>query len=84
MNYTLKEFQDESPICSFLGGIIAQEALEFTGKFISIDQWFWCDFFETIDNLPDKINRRLTKTMYDFYFIKKILIKVNLNVHVKQ
>ena len=41
-----------SPITSFLGGIVAQEALKFTGKFIPFNQWFWFDFFELIDKLP--------------------------------
>ena len=54
-----------SPICSLLGGIVAQEALKLTGKFIPFNQWFWFDFFETIDKLPDNIERKLTNSRYD-------------------
>ena len=54
-----------SPICSFIGGIVAQEALKFTGKFIPLEQWFWCDFFETIEKLPDNINREMNNNRYD-------------------
>lgn len=29
-----------SPICSFLGGILAQEIIKYIGKYTPIDQWF--------------------------------------------
>ncbi len=52
------------PLCSFMGGIIAQEIVKFTGKFIPIEQWIWFDFYDTIREL--KINDRiLKKSRYD-------------------
>ena len=54
-----------SPICSFLGGIIAQEAIKFTGKYIPIKQWFYFNFSETVENLNENINRNLKGTRYD-------------------
>ncbi len=40
-----------SPVCSFLGGVIAQEALKFTGKFTPINQWA---YFDCLDVVPTK------------------------------
>ncbi len=54
-----------SPICSFLGGIIAQEAIKKTGKYTPIDQWMWFDFFEMISKIPDNIDRTLLNSRYD-------------------
>lgn len=53
------------PICSFLGGIIAQEAIKKTGKFTPIEQWMWFDFFEIISELPKNIERSLIGSRYD-------------------
>ncbi|EDO06721.1 ubiquitin-activating enzyme E1 family protein [Babesia bovis T2Bo] len=33
-----------SPICSFVGGVVAHEVVKFTGKYHPIDQWLYCDF----------------------------------------
>ena len=54
-----------SPICSFLGGIAAQEIIKFTGKFTLINQWFWFEFFEILENLPENIDKSLKNIRYD-------------------
>ena len=54
-----------SPICSFLGGIAAQEIIKFTGKFTQINQWFWFEFFEILENLPENIDKSLKNSRYD-------------------
>ena len=54
-----------APVCAFFGGIIAQEIIKATGKFIPIDQWLMCDFFETVQNLGDNIDRSLKNCRYD-------------------
>ncbi|GIX63811.1 ubiquitin-activating enzyme E1 family protein [Babesia caballi] len=33
-----------SPLCSFVGGVVAHEVIKFTGKYHPIDQWLYCDF----------------------------------------
>ena len=55
-----------SPVCSFLGGIAAQEVLKYNGKFIPINQWFWFDFFEIIKNQKsEEISRELDNSRYN-------------------
>lgn len=54
-----------NPICSFLGGIVSQEAIKITGKYDPIYQWLTFDFFETIENLPKACNRKLMNCRYD-------------------
>ena len=54
-----------NPICSFLGGIVSQEAIKITGKYDPIYQWLTFDFFETIENLPKNCNRELMNCRYD-------------------
>jgi ubiquitin-activating enzyme E1 len=41
-----------SPVCAMLGGLIAQEALKFTGKFTPIQQWA---YFDCLDVVPDPL-----------------------------
>ena len=53
------------PICGFFGGILAQEIIKATGKYIPIDQWLIYDFFETVDNLKDDTDRTLKNCRYD-------------------
>ena len=48
-----------SPICSFLGEIISQEAIKITGKYQPIYQWIRFDFFELIDDIPDNFDRNI-------------------------
>ena len=54
-----------SPICAFLGGIVAQEIVKLTGKYTPINQWLWFDFYETVANLPDNTDRTVNGTRYD-------------------
>jgi len=54
-----------APVCAFFGGIIAQEIIKSTGKYIPIDQWLIYDFFETVENLGDNIDRTLKNCRYD-------------------
>ena len=35
-----------TPVCSFFGGIIAQEIIKATGKYIPIDQWLIFNFLK--------------------------------------
>ena len=53
------------PICAFFGGIIAQEIIKATGKYLPIDQWLIYDFFECVENLGDNIDRTLKNCRYD-------------------
>ena len=54
-----------APICSFIGGIAAQEVIKKTGKYIPINQYLWFDFFETVENLDENINREIFGSRYD-------------------
>ena len=54
-----------SPFCSFLGGIVAQEIIKITGQYIPFNQWFWIDFFESVENLNENVNRELLNSRYD-------------------
>ena len=54
-----------SPVCSFLGGIVSQESLKITGKFIPIDQWFLFDFFETVEKISNNINIENISSRYE-------------------
>ena len=54
-----------SPICSFIGGIISQEIVKFTGKYEPIQQWLWFDFFELIEKIALNCDRSLLNSRYD-------------------
>ena len=54
-----------SPIASFIGGVIAQEIVKYTGKFTPFNQWFWCNFNWVVENLGNNIDRTLRGTRYD-------------------
>ena len=54
-----------SPICSFLGGIVSQEIIKATGKYIPIEQWLWFDFFETVEKLNENTDRNIKGSRYD-------------------
>ena len=75
-----------SPLCSFLGGIVSQEIIKATGKYIPIEQWLWFDFFETIEKLNGNINRNLKVSKYDdqiAIFGNEIQTKLNnLNIFI--
>jgi ubiquitin-activating enzyme E1 len=68
-NYLIKVFRwcksQINPICAFLGGIVSQEAIKITGKYTPIYQWLRFDFFETVENLPNDVNRNLLNCRYD-------------------
>ena len=52
-------------LCSFLGGMAAQEAIKFTGLYCPLNQWFWIDIYdETIINLKN-IDRTILNSRYD-------------------
>ena len=53
------------PICGFFGGIIAQEIIKATGKYVPIDQWFIQDFLEIADNVKEDADRSLKNCRYD-------------------
>ena len=53
------------PMCSIMGGIVAQEAIKFTGKYTPINQWMWIEFFDTVSLLNENIERKLEETRYD-------------------
>ena len=53
------------PLCSIMGGILAQEVIKYTGKYTPINQWMWFEFFETISLLNKNIERKLEGTRYD-------------------
>ena len=55
-----------SPIASFLGGVIAQEIVKYTGKFKPVKQWIWFNFNQLVENLNNKkIDRRIKGQRYD-------------------
>ena len=54
-----------SPICSFLGGLVSQEIIKFTGKYTPISQWFYFHFFETTLNLKDNYDRNYQNSRYN-------------------
>ena len=54
-----------TPVTSFLGAVIAQEIVKFTGKFNPNDQWKWFDLFDVLENLPENVNRNLPGTKND-------------------
>ena len=45
--------------------IVSQEALKITGKYTPIYQWLRFEFFETIENLPNNVNRNPLNCRYD-------------------
>ena len=56
-----------TPIYSFIGGIASQEVIKKTGKYIRINQRLWLDFFETIENIKEDVDRNLQGSSYDKY-----------------
>ena len=61
-NYSKSEI---SPICLFLGDIAAQELLKFTGNYTPINQWFWFEFSEFTENIPENVDRALKNFRYE-------------------
>ena len=54
-----------NPMCNFLGGIVSQEAVKITGKYLPIYQWLRFEFFELIKNIPNDCDRNVINTRYD-------------------
>ena len=54
-----------SPVCAFLGGVVSQEIVKYTGKYTPINQWLLFDFFEAVANLGENVDRNLKGTRYD-------------------
>ena len=52
------------PYCNFFGGIISQEVVKYTGKYIPLEQWAWFDFYDTVRNIKNP-NRNLLNSRYD-------------------
>ena len=53
-----------SPVCAFLGGVVAQEIVKYTGKYTPISQWLWFDFFETVAKIGEP-DRTLLNSRFD-------------------
>ena len=53
------------PVCAFFGGILAQEIIKATGKYIPISQWLIHDFFEVVENIKDDVDRTLKNSRCD-------------------
>ena len=51
-------------LCIF-GGILAQEIIKATGKYIPISQWLIHDFFEVVENVKEDVDRTLKNCRYD-------------------
>jgi len=52
-----------SPMCAFLGGMVAQEIVKFTGKYSPLRQWM---HFDTFESLPEgEVDRRPMECRYD-------------------
>jgi len=51
------------PIASFLGGVVAQEVVKFTGKFSPLKQWLHVEWFEALPT--GDVNRELCNDRYD-------------------
>ena len=49
---------------SFLGGIVAQEIVKYTGKFTPLQQWLHVEFFESLPE-GENIDRKLKGGRYD-------------------
>jgi ubiquitin-activating enzyme E1 len=52
-----------SPLSAFFGGIVAQEIVKFTGKYMPLRQWLHYDIFETVSN--DEKDRAPRDSRYD-------------------
>ena len=48
-----------SPVCSYFGGIVSQEIVKYTGKYIQNNQFYWYDFYDSVKAVVEnnKINQ---------------------------
>ena len=54
------------PMVSFLGGVITQEIIKYTGKFTPFNQWSWFEFEYLVRDLNEnEINRKPLNSRYD-------------------
>ena len=53
-----------SPYVTFIGGIVSQEVVKFSGNYTPINQWFYFEAYDTIKNLKNP-NRILLNSRYD-------------------
>jgi ubiquitin-activating enzyme E1 len=62
-----------SPFCTYLGGIIAQEVLKYSGLFLPLNQWYHYDIYELVPNeYQDKIQH--STELEDNMFKDQIII----------
>ena len=54
-----------SPICSFMGGLIAAEALKVTGKFTPCMQYMYYDILECVPKKPLESSQRILNDRFD-------------------
>ena len=64
LNYARWASAEIVPITAFLGGIVAQEIVKFTGKFTPVNQFLHFDFNEAVTGLED-VNREPRNSRYD-------------------
>lgn len=50
-----------SPFCGFWGGIVAQEVVKFTGKYMPIRPWFFYDNFSFVLPEHDDVKREIVE-----------------------
>jgi ubiquitin-activating enzyme E1 len=60
------------PVCSFLGGIVAQEICKYTGFHTPIYQWLWFDFFECLGT--NEISTLVKTTVKDSRYYEQISV----------
>ena len=53
-----------SPYVTFIGGIVSQEIVKFSGNYTPLNQWFYFEAYDTIKNLKNP-NRHLLNSRYD-------------------
>lgn len=63
-NMALYARAEISSICSFFGGVAAQEGFKSVGKYTPLHQWLHYDCFESLPT-GDNINRKPLKSRYD-------------------
>ena len=54
-----------SPMAAFFGGIVAQEIVKYTGKYTPLQQWLHYDYFETLPEKEEGVDRTLKGSRYD-------------------
>ena len=52
-----------SPVCSYFGGIVSQEIVKYTGKFIPLNQFYWYDFYDSVKIIVE--NEKISQNYKD-------------------